>query len=63
MRKRRPKQGTHGPRAKPFETRTGNIVLRVERRAEPNVRYLSMALLTLAQQLLEAEDKAKRRQG
>ena len=37
--------------------------MRVEPRAEANVRYLSMALLTLAQQLLEAEDKAKRRQG
>lgn len=43
--------------------RTGNLVLRVERRAEPDVRYLSKALLTLAQQLLEEEKKAERRQG
>ncbi len=43
--------------------RTGNLVLHVERREPPDLRYLSKALLTLAQQLLEAEDNAKRRQG
>lgn len=40
-----------------------NLVLHVERREPPELRYLSNALLTLAQQLLEAEDNAKRRQG